>query len=331
MVAEEARRGILVAKGAVFSDSAPPTDFPIPITTASRSRLRFLATVTGACFTHTHFLYDFLGMARAHGWLPLFKRPFMTMVCGIEAWPGGSSRSDRVKTARQATMLVAISAHTRARASELDATFARAKVCWLATLEDDLPVVSRRLDKSPRVVILARLDADGGYKGHKELIACWPKVVAAVSDATLIVAGYGPGADLLRDLAARSTAAKSIEFIGRVPEENKADLWARSTVVAMPSRGEGFGLVYVEAMRYGVPVIASIHDAGQEINLDGETGYNVNMDRPDELPERLVQLLQNPDHAGALGANGQKRWLEHFRYSAFRDRFRPILQEFLEL
>jgi phosphatidyl-myo-inositol dimannoside synthase len=89
--------------------------------------------------------------------------------------------------------------------------------------------------------------------------------------------------------------------------------------------------VYIEAMRHGLPVVASVHDAGQEVNLDGRTGYNVNLDRPDELPDRLIHLLRDPDHAAALGAAGQRRWAEHFRYSAFRERFRPHLREFLAL
>jgi phosphatidylinositol alpha-1,6-mannosyltransferase len=97
----------------------------------------------------------------------------------------------------------------------------------------------------------------------------------------------------------------------------------------MPSRGEGFGIVYIEAMRYGLPIIASIHDAAPEINVHGETGYNVDLDRPDELPDAIVRLLRERDHARLLGRQGRKRWQENFSFSAFRSRFRPILHEFL--
>jgi phosphatidylinositol alpha-1,6-mannosyltransferase len=72
----------------------------------------------------------------------------------------------------------------------------------------------------------------------------------------------------------------------------------------MPSRGEGFGLIYIEAMRRGLPVIASVHDAAPEVNLDNVTGYNVDLDRPDELPDRITRLLGDPDHAAALGRAG---------------------------
>jgi hypothetical protein len=73
-------------------------------------------------------------------------------------------------------------------------------------------------------------------------------------------------------------------------------------------------------------------DADFEGRLGGNMGVeNVNLDKPVELPERLIHLLRNPDHVANLGANGQKRWAEHFRYTSFRDRFRPLLREFLGL
>ena len=60
-----------------------------------------------------------------------------------------------------------------------------------------------------------------------------------------------------------------IEFRGFVPDEQIEDVWASATLFAMPGVMEGFGLVYIEAMRHGLPVIASVHDAAPEINLDG--------------------------------------------------------------
>jgi phosphatidylinositol alpha-1,6-mannosyltransferase len=97
----------------------------------------------------------------------------------------------------------------------------------------------------------------------------------------------------------------------------------------MPSRGEGFGLTYIEAMRWGIPVIASVHDAGQEVNVHGETGLNVSLDSPTALRDALVELLRDRNLARSMGANGQRRWREHFCYSAFRKRFAPELERIM--
>ena len=145
----------------------------------------------------------------------------------------------------------------------------------------------------------------------------------------MVFVGGGPGRSVIEAKAAQSPAHSRIEFRGFVPEEELDSVWAETTVFAMPSRGEGFGLVYIEAMRHGIPVVASVHDAAPEVNLDGVTGFNVNLDKPDELPERLIFLLQNPARAAEMGRQAQERWRRHFRYSCFRERFVPILREFL--
>src|SRR5262249_10730383 len=154
---------------------------------------------------------------------------------------------------------------------------------------------------------------------------------AAVPDAVLTIVGTGEGAAAFKSMASGLPCADRIEFRGFVPDAEIDRVWSQASVFAMPSRGEGFGLVYIEAMRHSVPVIASIHDAAPEINLDGCTGYNVNLDRPTELTDKIIYLLRDRDHAAQLGANGHRRWHEHFRYSAFRNRFLPILNDFLSL
>jgi len=324
---EEVAAGRLDVRCLALNDRKPPDEFALQARVASGSRARFVYEVNKAAFSHSHFLYDALGMARAHCRMPLLRRPFMAWICGIEVWE--ETMPCRIKWAGRAHTLLSISDYTRWRAHQLHGGFDRAKVCWPGT-EDNEPAVMRQAGNGPpTVLILGRL-VNERPKGHAELIDCWPKVLSAVPDARLVIAGFGSGMETLRRKAALSPAAGRIEFRGFVPQERIDALWAEASVFAMPSRGEGFGLVYIEAMRRGLPVVASIHDAAQEINPDGETGYNVNLDDPDQLPERLIELLDDPDRAIAMGRKGQARWANHFRYTAFKSRFLPRLNQFLE-
>jgi phosphatidylinositol alpha-1,6-mannosyltransferase len=326
VIAEEAAKSSLSARTLVLNDPVLTTNLGVPFESARGSRARFVYGVTKAAFTQDHFVYDCLGMARAHCRLPLLRRPFLTFICGIEVWKG--ARPDRIACARRASVLVAISEYTRARAERDFGCFSHARVCWLGTETDEAPSPAPERNGAPRVLIVARMD-NPSYKGHAELIQAWPTVVAAVPDAILTIVGTGDGAAEYKSMSGRLPCADRIEFRGFVPDEEMDDVWSQTTLFAMPSRGEGFGLVYIEAMRHSVPVIASVHDAAPEINVDGYTGYNVNLERREGLAEKIIYLLRNRDHAAELGSNGQRRWHEHFRYSAFRSRFVPILSDFL--
>ena len=180
----------------------------------------------------------------------------------------------------------------------------------------------------PTITIIGRID-EARYKGHGHLIRIWPNIVNHVPKARLLIVGKGPGLDDLRREAENGPVSGNIEFAGFVPEEQMPRIWERTTVFAMPSLGEGFGLVYVEAMRYGVPVIASIHDAAVEVNEHGVSGYNVDLNHREDLLNRLLELLTDRALRDRLGQQAQARWRKHFRYSSFRERFLTIAGKFV--
>jgi phosphatidylinositol alpha-1,6-mannosyltransferase len=325
---EQAAAGKLEASAAVFSDAAPPPDLALSVRPAAGSRLRFAASVHRAAFAHSHFLYDFVGMARAHSRWPFQRRPFLTFIHGVEIWKDQAARPDRIEWARRADRLLSNTTYTRQRADRDFGGFDHTVTCWLATETDAPPQQTYTADKPPTVLILARVDPGYG-KWHDALVSSWPEVAAAVPGARLIIGGRGAGLDPLKQRAAASPARDLIEFPGFVPEDQIDALWSRASAFVMPSRVEGFGMVYIEAMRYGVPVIASVHDAAPEVNLHGVTGFNVDMDNPADLPQRIIELLGNRALAETMSQNAFRRWHEHFRYSAWRDRFTPLLWEFI--
>jgi phosphatidyl-myo-inositol dimannoside synthase len=327
VLADEAADGRLSCAALALNDAVPASDLGIATRSARGSRPRFVYGLHRAAFEASHFIYDFAGIARAHPRLPLLRRPSLVWAHGIEVWE--DARSDRLARLRAADVVVTNSEYTRARMARLHAGFSSAPVCWLATEEDREPEVTAPA-RTQDVLILSRLDEAGGYKGHRELIASWPAVAAASPDARLLIAGDGPGMPCLRTWVAASPARDRIDLLGFVSEAQLAALWRRAGLFAMPSRGEGFGITYIEAMRHGLPVIASIHDAGGEINVDGVTGCNVDLDREGALADALVGLLADPRARERMGEAGRARGSQHFIHPRFRQRFTPLLAQLLD-
>ena len=304
---------------ASFLDEAPVVIDRVPAYAARGSKWRFAAHCHRAALLSSHHFYDSAGIARAHPRVPGLRRPYALWIHGMESWD--EIRKDYASAVRGGGLVLTPSRYTLERYESRHAPLPHGRACWLGTEDDDPPRAMATFADPPSVFILARLDAGEGRKGHRELIACWPRVVGTVPKARLVIAGGGTGLEEIRGLARSSPAADRIDVLGFVPEERLSDLYRDAHVFAMPSRQEGFGLVYVEAMRHGLPVIASVHDAGQEVNLDGETGFNVDLDRADELPERLIALLAEHGSAQKMGRAGFERWQREFTYSGFARRF----------
>jgi phosphatidylinositol alpha-1,6-mannosyltransferase len=162
------------------------------------------------------------------------------------------------------------------------------------------------------------------YKGHDELLACWPAVVARVPEAQLVIAGLGNDRERLASKAREAGVASSVMFTGFVPAAWMPALWARVALFAMPSAREGFGLVYLEAMRAGRPCIGSTADAAGDVIVAGETGLLVDRDDPAALCAALVALLSDMPRREALGAAGRRRYLAEFTADHFAARLRAI-------
>lgn len=293
---------------------------------AGGSKIRyFLATQNLICRNHLS-IYDSLGTARAHPHLLAFLRPYSVWMHGVEVWEG--MRPAYLRSLKHANLVFVNSWYTLERHQDVYGPLSSARVCPLATERDEPPGAMADFSGPPTVLIVGRIDKSENRKGHSQLLMSWPDVVSVVPEARLVIAGGGSGLELMEEQVKQSPVAASIQLKGIVSDEQLEELFRRAYVYAMPSQQEGFGIAYVEAMRFGLPVIASRQDAGQEINADGVTGYNVDVFRKGELTERLIELLKAPNRCATLGQSAHAKWKEQFRFSRFAARFTQIWQEF---
>lgn len=290
---------------------------------ARLARLQSLRRVDWMLFTH-------VGIARAQLRVPKqWRRPYGVMLHGIEAW-SATLDAERKSALREARVRIAISPHTARRVAAAHPGLPPIETCLLALLPEaehpDRVPADVRVDFGPHaVVIVGRMSASERYKGHDQLLLAWPRVLADVPDAALVMVGRGDDVERLRAKAAALGLGRSVHFTGFVPDPALRALLRHSAVFAMPSRGEGFGLVYLQAMRAGVPCLGSRDDAAADVIVDGDTGLLVPHQDPDAIAGALVRLLTDDGMRRRMGEAGRRRFDATFTYPRFRSRLAGLL------
>jgi phosphatidylinositol alpha-1,6-mannosyltransferase len=170
----------------------------------------------------------------------------------------------------------------------------------------------------PSVLMIGRIARSEAYKGHDAVMAAWPHVLERIPGAQLRI--IGP-CDMPGELLAR--AAKQVEILGAVSEEEKERYLAECRVMALPSKGEGFGLVYPEAMRMGRPCIVSTVDAGREVV--GDAGLAVDPSDVAQLAPALIRTLTAGPEWNAWSQAARARYESRYTEAHFRDRLLSAL------
>jgi glycosyltransferase involved in cell wall biosynthesis len=159
----------------------------------------------------------------------------------------------------------------------------------------------------PRLAIVGRLIP---IKAHDVLLRAVARAREGLPGLTLEIAGDGELEPELRATATRLGLDEAVTFLGRVAPV--APVLERAEVVVVPSFGEGFGMVALEAMERGRPVIASDVGGLPEIVADGRTGILVPPGDVEALARSIAELAGDPVRAAAMGAAGRVRALEEF-------------------
>ena len=179
-----------------------------------------------------------------------------------------------------------------------------------------------------RVILsVGRWVASERYKGMNTLITALPRLLTRWPELELVIAGEGDDRAWLEDLAEQSGVLRHVHFLTGLNNAQLAACYAACEMFALPSSGEGFGMVYLEAMSYGKPVIGGAHGGAPEVIEDGVTGYLVPHGDAVHLATSIEALLLNPTVAQEMGRRGRERVERAFRFNAFAKSFKKILRE----
>src|SRR6266404_534140 len=283
---------------------------------AARDRPDFIIT------THVNFA------PVAHSLKALFRIPFVAVGHGVEVW---EIRNVQVRWAlRAANLLIAVSHFTRQRmASALGA--AEVRIALLPNTFDPEQFYPERkphfllkrygLKPNQRVILtIARLASAERYKGYDQVLRALPVVRKQYPDVRYVLGGSGPDRARVEKLIRELDVAANVTLAGYVPDYELRNHYNLCDVFAMPSKGEGFGIVFLEAIGCGKAVLAGNKDGSVDAVLNGALGVLVD---PDNVTE-IANALQNIINSQQYGADGtseklRARVIEAFGYDRFRE------------
>jgi len=168
-------------------------------------------------------------------------------------------------------------------------------------------------------------------KGLNRLLRVFSEVLKEKRDSKLIIVGEGPQRGQLENLAKKLGINSNVTFTGRVSNQRLLDYYTIAKVFVFPvTRAEPFGMVNIEAMACGLPVVASKAGGVMDIVVDNLTGFLVNIDDNGMLAEKILQVLSDDTLAEKMGARGRKRVEEKFTLNIVTKRVLEIYESALE-
>ena len=142
------------------------------------------------------------------------------------------------------------------------------------------------------ILTVARLAADEAYKGYDQVLRAIPQIRETIPDIHYIIVGKGNDRTRIEQIIAELELQNCVTLAGFVPDEQLCDYYNLCDVFAMPGKGEGIGIVYLEALACGKPVMAGNQDGAVDALNRGELGALVNPDDVCEIAQTLIHILQ---------------------------------------
>lgn len=238
---------------------------------------------------------NFSWLAAGLGWM--IGAPVWTQVHGIDAWdrPNALVR----KAFERARLITSVSRYTVARVRE-----------WAHVEPHRIRVLSNTFNVSmqessargevdsryafagkPFIVTLARINTEDAFKGHGRVIEVMPEVRRRHPDLQYVIIGDGTGLPGLANQAAAAGLADCVHFTGHLPKPDVEHLLAAARAFVMPSTKEGFGIVFLEAAAFGIPVIAGNVDGSVDALADGRLGLLIDPTSPPALAEAIMKAV----------------------------------------
>lgn len=228
------------------------------------------------------------------------KKDYLVETYGIDVW---DIKSNPTKEAlRNAKLIITVANYTKQKILEQIPEIDK-KVVVLPNFVDgekfkiaEKPASLMRKhnlsDSSKIILTLCRLSASEKYKGYDKVIEAMPLILSEVPEAKYFIVGSGDDALRVRELIERMHLGQCVVMTGQVSNEERLEYYNLCDVFAMPSKGEGFASVFLEALACGKSVVGGNKDGSIDPLLNGEVGILVDPDSVEETAKAIITLLK---------------------------------------
>lgn len=189
-----------------------------------------------------------------------------------------------------------------------------------SNLGNDMSTISK---EGPIVLAVGRMASDERYKGHDQILNAWPIIQRRFPGTQLIVVGDGNDRERLIRKAEYLGIDQSVHFLGHIEDRELAGIYSKADLFLLPSSGEGQGLVYLEAMQFGLPIVALKYSPAGEFVTHNKHGFLLPGKNVDNIVEALTALLADSDLRKRLS----RMVLEKYRTLNIRSSFCSTLRE----
>ena len=266
------------------------------------------------------------------------KKKIILITHGIEVW--GQLRGFKKKILKNADLILSVSSFTKSKLMNIQNVEEKRIALFYNTIDPFFPLPSTfsvnlklrqryGLGKEDFVLYtLTRLSSGEKYKGYDIVIKCLPDLLKTMPALKYVIAGkYDIGEKTrLDELIKRLSLEKVVIFTDYINESEVQAHFQMSDLFIMPSKGEGFGIVFIEAMACGLPVIAGNQDGSIDALQNGELGTLVNPNSEKEIAGAITtsyyeKLKWTTERKRQL----QTDVLSHFSYNLYRERLEHII------
>jgi glycosyltransferase involved in cell wall biosynthesis len=262
---------------------------------------------------------------------PFSRGGFGFIAHGTDVWE--EPRRSRRLAMRRARFAFAVSRHTAESLRRLTGLPAEVIRLLPNTLDPSFDLSPETAPVAgagpPELLTVSRLWTTETMKGVDHTLEAFARLAERHPRAVYRIVGKGPDKPRLEQLAADLGVAERVRFEQDLSDADLAARYRDCAAFVLPSGQEGFGIVFLEAMRFARPCVGGRAGGTPDVIVDGETGFLVPFDDRDALTAALDRLLSDPELRDRLGRAGRTRLEERFTFGRFRERVAGHLRELL--